>query len=64
MKNIAYKVNYMKLYESLTSKIPTDKETLLKSFKKDISEDMFAPTQEFLETSYNLLNEKFFDNCM
>ena len=54
----------MKLYESITSKIPTDKETLLKSFKNDISEDMFAPTQEFLETSYNLFNEKFFNNSL
>ena len=44
MENISYKLDYMKLYESITSKIPTDKETLLKSFKQDISEDMFAPT--------------------
>ena len=44
MKNIAYKINYIKLYESITSKIPSDKETLLNSFKHDISEDMFAPT--------------------
>ena len=44
MKSISYNVNYIKLYESITSKIPSDKETLLKSFKQDISEDMFAPT--------------------
>ena len=64
MENISYNVNYIKLYESITSKIPSDKETLLKSFKQDISEDMFAPTQEFLETSYNLFNEKFFNNSL
>lgn len=64
MKNISYKVNYMKLYESITSKIPSDKDTLLKSFKQDISEDMFAPSQEFLETAYNLFNEKFFNNSL
>lgn len=44
MENISYNVNYIKLYESITSKIPSDKETLLNSFKQDISDDMFAPT--------------------
>lgn len=44
MKNISYKIDYIKLYESITSKIPSDKESILKSFNQDISEDMFAPT--------------------
>lgn len=64
MKNILSISNFLELYESITSKIPSDKESLLKSFKKDVSQDMFAPTQEFLETSYNLLNEKFFNNSL
>ena len=64
MKNISYKIDYIKLYESITSKIPSDKESILKSFNQDVSEDMFAPTQEFLETSYNLFNEKFFNNSL
>ncbi len=44
MKNISYKIDYIKLYESITSKIPSDKESILKSFNQDVSEDMFAPT--------------------
>ena len=44
MKNILYIIDYIKLYESITSKIPSDKESILKSFNQDVSEDMFAPT--------------------
>lgn len=37
MKNILSTSNFLELYESITSKIPSDKESLLKSFKKDVS---------------------------
>lgn len=41
-------------------RIPVDKDTILNSFKQDISEEKYTPTQEFLETAYEILNEKFF----
>jgi len=44
------------------STIPHDEQTLRNSFPKDVSEEKYVPTQEFLETAYEIMNEEFFGN--
>lgn len=46
------------------SKITNDRKELLKSFNKDISDEKFSPTEDFLVTAYDILNERFFNGLL
>lgn len=43
------------------NEIPIDRDTIINSFKEDISDEKYSPTREFVESAYDILNEKFFD---
>ena len=44
------------------NEIPIDRDMIINSFKEDISDEKYAPTREFIQTAYDILNEKFFED--
>ena len=46
------------------SKTPSDMESIEASFNKDISDEKFTPTVEFMKIVYNKMNKEFFFNYL
>ena len=67
MNIIQYIDRWAKLCESediineYNNEIPIDRDTIINSFKEDISDEKYSPTREFVESAYGILNEKFFE---
>lgn len=46
------------------SKTPSDMESINASFNKDVSDEKFTPTVEFMKSVYNKMNKEFFFNYL
>ena len=46
------------------SKTPSDMESINASFNKDVSDEKFTPTVEFMKVVYNKMNKEFFFNYL
>ena len=42
------------------AKTPSDIESINTSFRKDVSNERYTPTIDFMKTSYGILNDKLF----
>ena len=48
----------------IEAKTPSDMESINASFNKDVSDEKFTPTVEFMKVVYNKMNKEFFFSCL